>query len=155
MNKKILFIPFLIFIFTLCGCGRTNYPALPDDPIAFEMGTFEDTEHDSALFGTLEYEGRMYIGYGTISNTFKKDDVDQCIGYIVMDENSTSNPDSNNTNVRVYTLTGDDDHNFLMNYDNTAGLTMNQPSFWRAIDTKDRDIEIPQYINVLEYEFWK
>ena len=26
----------------LSGCGRLNYPALPDDAIAFEMGTFED-----------------------------------------------------------------------------------------------------------------
>lgn len=154
MNKKILFITFLIFMLTLCGCGRTNYPALPDEPIAFEMGAFEDTEHDSALFGTLEYNGRTYIGYGTVNNAFKRDDVDQCIGYIVMDDNSTSNPNPSDTNVRVYTLIGDADHNFLMDYDNTAVL-MNQPSFWRAIDTKGKDIEIPQYIDVLEYDFWK
>ena len=110
MNKRILFIPLLILIFTLGGCGRVNYPALPDEPIAFEMGTFEDTEHDSARFGTLEYNGRTYLGYGTIRNAFKRDDVDSCIGYIVMDENSSSNPDPNNINVRVYTLMGDTDH---------------------------------------------
>lgn len=154
MNTRILFIPLLIFLFTLCGCGRIRYPALLDEPIAFQMGTFEDTEHDFALFGTLEYKGRTYIGYGTISDAFGQEDVDQCIGYIVMDKNSSSHPDPNDFNTRVYTLIGDHDHNFLMDYDNTAGL-MNQPSFWRAIDTKGKKIEIPQCVDDLGYDYWK
>ena len=57
-------------ILTISGCGQMKYPALPDDAIAFELGTFEDTESDDALFGMIEYNGRSYIGYGTINNAF-------------------------------------------------------------------------------------
>jgi hypothetical protein len=32
---------------------------------------------------------------------------------------------------------------------------MNQPSFWRAIDTKGKDIVIPDYIDLLDYTYWK
>ena len=154
MNKKCCWVFAIVLALTLSGCGKSNYPELPDDGIAFEMGTLEDTEHDAALFGTLEYNGRIYIGYGIFNSAFKSSDVDQCIGYVVMDENSTSNPDPNDTSIRVYTLYGDDDHNFLMEYDSTSGL-MNQPSIWRAIDTKGAEIDIPNDIDALEYDYWK
>ena len=44
-------VALLAGILTISGCGRIEYPALPDDAIAFELGTFEDTESDDALFG--------------------------------------------------------------------------------------------------------
>jgi hypothetical protein len=153
MNKKIIGVILVACILMLAGCGKVKYPDLPDNPIAFEMGSFEDTEHDEALFGTLEYNGRTYIGFGTISNAYKQSDLDQCIGYIVMDKNSSSVPDPNNTDTRVYTLAGDDHHNFLMDYDGIG--EMNQPNIWRAVDTKGKDIEIPAFIDDLGYEFWK
>lgn len=154
MNKKCCLAFAIVLVLALNGCGKNNYPELPDHAAAFEMGIFEDTEHDAALFGTLEYSGRVYIGYGTSNSAFRSSDVDQCIGYVVMDENSTSNPDPNDKSIRVYTLHGDDDHNFLMEYDNASGL-MNQPSFWRAIDTKGKAMDIPNYIDALEYDYWK
>ena len=154
MIKKCCFVFTIVLVLTLSGCGRSNYPELPDNAIAFEMGTLEDTEHDAALFGTLEYNGRIYIGYGTINNAFKNSDVNQCIGYVVMDENSTSNPDPNDMSIRIYTLYGDDDHKFLMEHDSASGL-MNQPSIWRAIDTRGKGIDIPNYIDALEYDYWK
>ena len=146
-GKQIAFI-------VMSNCGKNSYPALPDNAMAFEMGTFEDAAHDSALFGTLEYDGRTYIGFGTVNNKFRHTAVDRCIGYVVMDENSSSNPDPNDTNTRIYTLSGDTDHNFLMDYNETAG-PMNQPNFWRALDTRGEDIEIPKYIDDLGYEYWK
>lgn len=153
MRKRML-IPLLILLLLLCGCSEKPYPGLPETPIAFELGHFEDTEHDAAWFGTLEYNGRTYIAFGTTSNGFRRDDVDQCVGYIVQDENSTSVPDPDNKNWRVYTLAGDADHNFLMDYDASASM-MNQPSLWRAMDTKGKAIEIPKYISSFEYDYWK
>ena len=32
---------------------------------------------------------------------------------------------------------------------------MNQPSFYRAIDTKNKDINIPKFIDSLDYNYWK
>lgn len=44
--------------------------------------------------------------------------------------------------------------NFLMEY--YVGTTlMNQPSFYRAVDTKDKDIEASAFIDELGYGFWK
>ena len=74
----------------LSGCGRINCPALPDEAIAFEMGTFEDIEQDDNTFGTIEYNGRTYIGYGTVNNSYKLKSIGDCLGYIIQDENSGS-----------------------------------------------------------------
>lgn len=41
-----------------------------------------------------------------------------------------------------------------MEYDDTIEL-MNQPDFYRAIDTNGKDIEVPNYIDEFGYEFWK
>ena len=54
----------------------------------------------------------------------------------------------------VYKLTSDKDNNFLMK--NFIGTNwMKQPIFYRAIDTKEKDIFIPNFINDLEYNFWR
>ena len=128
-------------------------PDLPSDAIAFEMGTFIDSEHDDDSFGTIEYNGRTYIAYGTISNAYNQGCVESCIGYIVQDENSSSVVDLDNRNWRIYTLTEDPDHNFLMDFDDSTTL-MNQPGFFRAMDTNGEDIEIPDCIESLGYEYW-
>ena len=40
-----------------------------------------------------------------------------------------------------------------MEYDDSIKL-MNQPTFYRATDTKGVAVEIPDYIDSLGYEFW-
>ncbi|MGX8703234.1 MAG: hypothetical protein ACSW8H_02150 [bacterium] len=156
MMKKYLSVICMLAICLsmLAGCQGKRLPDLPTDAIAFEMGSFDDAEHDHAWFGTIVYEGRTYIGYGTSNWMYKKDCATSCVGYIIQDENSSSVTELQDTNTRVYTIFGDDEHNFLMVYDATVPL-MNQPDFWRAIDTKGKDIEIPKYIDSLGYEFWE
>ena len=143
----------LICLFALSGCTKRPLPDLPSDAVAFEMGTFIDSEHDDASFGTIEYNGRTYIGYGTVNNKYRQSSVESCIGYIIQDEHSSSVIDLNNKNRRIYTLSEDPEHIFLMDFDATIEL-MNQPSFFRATDTKGKDIEIPDYICSLGYDFW-
>ncbi|MBR4162713.1 MAG: hypothetical protein IKR11_04260 [Solobacterium sp.] len=144
----------MICIFTLTGCIKKSLPGLPDNAIAFEMETFQDKKHDDALFGTIEYNGRVYIPYGTINNHYNQSHIASCIGYIIQDEQSSSVVDPNNTDRRIYTLSNDPEHNFLMEYDASTKL-MNQPGFFRAMDTKGKSIFIPNYIDTLEYEFWE
>ena len=143
-----------IFLFAITGCRGKNLPDLPGNAIVFDMGTFHDIEHDDALFGSIEYGGRNYIMYGTINNKYKPSSIDSCIGYIIQNEHSSSVIDPDNTNRRIYTLSGDSEHNFLMDYDDTIKL-MNQPVFFRALDTKGIEIDIPGCIDSLGYEFWE
>ena len=154
MKKTTAVICIIMFCLTiLSGCMKKPLPDLPSDAAAFEMGVFTDNEHDNAAYGTIEYNGRIYIAYGTISNTYRQSYIESCIGYIVQDEHSSSVIDLNNTDRRIYTLSADPERNFLMEYDDSVKL-MNQPSFFRAIDTNGKDIEIPNYIEPFEYEFW-
>ena len=72
---------------------------------------------------------------------------------IIQDENSSSVEDENNKDTRIYTLTDDKEHNFLMEYYIGTNL-MNPQTFYRAIDTKDKDINIPIFIESLKYNYW-
>lgn len=154
MNKKLAVIAVLIICLTaLSGCTKKSLPDLPSDAVAFQMGTFIDEAHDDASFATIEYNGRIYIPYGTTNNKYGRNCVEACVGYIIQDEHSSSVTDLDNMDRRIYTLSGDSNHNFLMDFDDTVKL-MNQPTFFRAIDTIGKEIEIPDCIDPLGYEFW-
>lgn len=151
--KKLGMLCVCTILFT--GCGESIYPELPKNPIAFEMGSFTDVNDDNVGYGTIEYNGRIYMSYGALRKTLHKSDIDKCIGYIICDENSSSYTDLSDRTRRVYTLAGDTEENFLMDYlvDDTF---MNQPGFWRAIDTKGKSVNQPDCIESLDYElFWK
>ena len=155
VSKKgwIATIAVMVCLLSMSACGKQKYPPLPQNAYAFEMGTFEDTEHDSALYGTIEYNGRLYVPYGTIGNSYRPEYAKECIGYIIQDENSSSVTDLSNKDRRIYTVSGDPDTNFLLEYDETIKL-MNTPCFYRALDTNGKDIEIPGFIDAAGYELW-
>ena len=154
MKIKILTaILIVLFLFCLTSCN-IRYPELGKDAIAFQAGSFVDENDDSAGYLTIEYNGRTYIPYGTLKGTLTAKDLDKCIGYIVRDENSSFVVNKDDTDTRIYTLTDDPDNNFLMEY--YIGTTlMNQPSFFRALDTKGKDIIIPEIVDSLGYHFWE
>ena len=54
--------------------------------------------------------------------------------------------------MRIYTLTEDPCENYLM-VKYTEGI-MEQPTFLRAVDTRQTDIYTPPYIDSLGYEYW-
>lgn len=84
----------------------------------------------------------------------KNKNINKCIGYIIQNENSSSITDKDNKDIRVYTLIEDANENYLMIYD-IKTKEMNQPDFYRAIDTKNKKINTPNYIESLEYNYWK
>lgn len=96
----------------------------------------------------------MYIQYGTLKGQIKTKDIKNCIGYIIQDENSSSYTNLNDKDTRVYTLANDKDENFLMVYYIGSSL-MNQPDFYRALGTKNKNIEIPNFIDKEDYGYWK
>ena len=91
------------------------------------------------------YNGRTYIPYGTIGKTLHSKDIDACIGYVISD--------NGDTDTRLYTLTADNAHNYLMEH-YVATTLMNPPTFYRAVDTKGKVIKTPDYISSLEYSYW-
>ena len=154
--KKLLTV-FGIVVICGClfsGCGKNKLPDLPENAAAFRMGTFTDSANDNASYGTIEYENRTYIMYGTVNNSYDQSCVEACVGYIVKDGSSSSYTDPENKDRRVYTISGDPEHNFLLDYDSTVKL-MNQPDIFRAVDTRGEDIEVPSYIDSFAYEFWE
>lgn len=154
MKKKILGILLMgVLVLSLTGCG-IKYPDLEKDAIGFQTGNYIDENDDGAGYLTIEYNGRTYMPYGTLKGLLKEKDIDKCIGYIIQNENSSSIIDKDNKDTRVYTLIDDKENNFLMEYYIGTDL-MNQPSFHRAIDTKNKDINIPKFIDSLDYNYWK
>ena len=153
--KNKLFGRFLLMLLLvgLTGCG-IKYPELKKDAIAFQTSSYIDKNDDDASYLTFEYNGRTYLPYGELKGFLKTSDLDKCIGYIIQDEKSSSIVDINNKDTRIYTLSDDKENNFLMQY--YIGTTeMNQPTFYRAIDTKGKDINIPKMISDTDHNYWK
>ena len=131
-----------------------RYPELEKDAIAFHTSIYIDKNNDNASYLIFEYNGRTYMPYGELKGVLKSNDIDKCIGYIIQDENSSSIVDKNNKDTKIYTLTEDRENNFLMEYYIGTSL-MNQPIFYRAIDTKGKDINIPKIIDDTNHNYWK
>lgn len=130
----------IVLVMVLTGCGKSIYPELPANAIAFENG--------------ITYKDRTYSMYGTLDKSIKASDIKECIGYIVQTEENSSIADPNDKDTRVYLLTDDKEENFIMVY-YTGTTLMNQPDFYRADDTKGKEIEIPKFICDLDYDWWK
>lgn len=145
MNKLFTSIICLALCLLLVGCGM-NYPELPEDEPGFEPQTVTSDDPEDGGYNSIEYNGRMYVPFGTLKNRIKEKNLDDCIGYIIQENNYMD--------VRLFTLTEDKDNNFLMEH-YIATNWMNPPMFLRALDTKGQDIEIPNYIEDLDYEIWK
>ena len=142
---KNLLLP-LVCLLLLAGCGAGGPYALPAQPVAFETAEFQNPADPEDGYMALEYEGRVYIPYGTLAGRIGRSDVAECLGYLVQDGIADEN-------ARVYTLSADPAHNYLM--DRYTGGEMMQPVFWRAIDTAGDTIETPDYIDDLGYAFWQ
>ena len=130
----------------LTGCGKRIDSALPESPIEFHTGTFVNPADPDDTYQSIEYDGRTYIGYGTLKKSIDGNDVGKCLGYIVQDGVVMKD-------VRVFRLNADSDANYLVQIF-TDGF-MDQPVFYRALDSKGKKIPTPQYIESLDYSFWK
>lgn len=146
MKKVMAIFMCLFIIFYLTGCGM-KYPGLEKDSIGFYTGSYIDENDDDAGYITIEYNERIYMPYGILNGTLKEEHIHKCIGYIIQDN-------LNDKDTRIYTLIDDKNNDFLMEYYIGSNL-MNNHMFYRAVDTNETYINIPQYIEDLEYNFWK
>ena len=147
MKKRTLFG--ILCLLLLVGCGDSMFPDLPDDAIAFVGKEYLDKGRSfDHYFSEFEYNGRKYVDYGDFEGFFHKKDIDKCIGYIPQPDGST--------NVRMYTLTEDEECNFLLIYEVNSKELMD-PEVLRAEDTMGKDIDLPKYVIPAEHyeRIWK
>lgn len=141
----------LLCVLILSGCGLLDeskkYGALPEPPVSFTQQEYDNPDNPEDGYMAVEYNGRLYVPFGTLRGIITPKDVKECIGYVYREEF----PDD--TNSHLYTLVDDPEVNFLMDY--YVNSIMEQPDFYRAIDTRGREIDIPSYIESLDYDVWK
>ena len=137
----------VIMMLAAAGCGHPINNALPEEPLEFCAGTFCNPDNPSDTFLSVEYGGRTYIPYGVLKEAIDGDDVGACLGYYVQDGEKMED-------VRFFLLNADPDANFLVRMQ--IGGEMTQPDFFRAVDTKGRDVRIPRCIDSADEEsFWQ
>lgn len=144
--KKVSILAVFIFISLLVwGCAGMYGTVLPSNPIAFSLFQVTDSKNTNDKYDSIEYNGRIYVPFGTVKSTLKKSEIDQCLGYL--DFGTGPN------NLHICTLTADPNNDFLVRvygYDPTE-----KPAFYRASDTYHQQINIPTYIVDLGYDYWK
>ena len=142
--KRLLLLLFTL-LFALCGCGRGDL-SLPEDPIAFQNGTFVNPDDPEDDYLSIEWNDRTYIPYGGWNGTLRARDIAACLGYLVQDGVPLED-------TRICLLTADPDGNYLIN--TSTNTFMNPPMVFRAIDTVGKAIERPNDIYDLGYDYWK
>ena len=148
MKTRILTAVIVAAAFQLfpAGCGRQIDFELPKDPVEFHTGTFVNPADPDDACLSIEYNGRTYIWYGTLKHKIDGDDVGKCLGYIVQD--GVIMKDS-----RIFLLNADPDANYLVRF--SIGGMMDQPDFFRALDSKGKTIGTPPYIESLGHSYWE
>ena len=135
-----------MLLLILAGCGKRIDCGLPESPIEFHTGSFVNPADSDDTYQSIEYNGRTYVGYCTVKNSIDGNDVGKCLGYIVQDGVPMKD-------VRVFLLNADIDENYLVQL--VSGGIMDQPVFYRAIDSRGKKIFTPKYIEGLDYNYWK
>jgi len=141
-----VFIATALLLFLSAGCAPRIDDDLPESPIVFHTGSFVNPVDSDDTYQSIEYNGRTYIGYGTLKKSIDGNDVGKCLGYIIQDGVVMKK-------ARIFLLNADPDANFLVQIF-TDGF-MNQPFFFRALDTKENGISVLPYIESLDYPYWK
>lgn len=138
IRKRFAFALLLAAVLCLVtGCKRID-DSLPENPAVFYNETFINPADRNDTYYAVRYQDRIYIPYGKpAKGGVDGEDVGSCLGYQVQDG-------AEDQNMRFFTLAGDEDTDFLMR--KYIGGIMEQPVFFRAVDTKGKDITVPAYI---------
>ncbi len=146
IQKTLMIIVLMLMIVAVTGCGSKIDYGLPDNPIEFNTSTFANPSNEADEYSAIDYEGRKYIPFGTLKGSLGSADAGECLGYLVQEGQKLEE-------VRLFTLADDREVNYLVEID-TEG-EMSQPSFYRAVDTVGKEIDVPPFIDSLDYAYWR
>ena len=146
MKTKLALLLLLALLAVLAGCGRGLAPELPEQPTEFVLEDYVNPSDPEDGYAVFPYKGRTYACYGTISRSLRAEDLGPCLGYTVQEG-------VKQTDLRVCLLAADPEANYLVRI--PVGGFMDQPDFFRALDTAGKEIDTPDYIQSLDYDIWK
>lgn len=146
MKRTITILLLLALLAALAGCGGKQVPELPEQPTEFVLEDYVNPTDAEDGYAVLSYKGRTYAYYGTISRSLRAGDLGPCLGYTVQEG-------VKQTDLRVCQLVADPEANYLVRV--PVGGFMDQPDFFRALDTAGKEIATPDYIHSLDYDIWK
>lgn len=128
-----------------CGCSDSLSIKYPDNPKKFETYDYNNPNNKDDSYRAFDFNNRTYIVYSSLEKSISSKDVGTCLGCIVQD--------GKEQDVWVVKLKFFKNDDYLMIY--YPDSHMQKPEFYRAIDTKGKNIETPAYIASSQYEFWK
>lgn len=143
--KKYSFLAALLSVSLLTGCGSRHDDSLPETAVGFETSKFVNENNKDDTYSVITYNDRQYIGYGGIKGRISNDEYTKCIGYLIQDGQEMKD-------VTFWQLKSVHNDDYIVWRDNGW---MSQPIFFRAVDTKGSDVYTPDYIDSLDYEYWK
>ena len=141
--KKHMVIAALLSVSLLTACGNNYDDSLPETAVGLETSEFVNENNKEDTYSAITYNGRLYIGYG--SGRAKDNEYTECIGYLIQDGEE-------HKDVTFWQLRSVHNDDYIVSRDNGW---MSQPMFYRAVDTKGKDVYTPDYIDSLDYEYWK
>lgn len=131
----------------LCGCDNSLSLSYPEEPIQFVTYSFKNPADPDDGYEAFDFQNRTYIPYSSNGRSVMADEAEVCLGCIVQDGEVREG----DWVVRLTAFKDNDD--FLMLYSPNGGM---QPEiFFRAIDTKEKQIQLPEYISSDCYKYWK
>lgn len=145
MKKTISILLIVSLLAVLAGCGRQMVPALPENAAEFILGDYVNPMDTEDGYTAISYNGRIYAYYGTVSRSLRAADLGPCLGYTVQDGERQDD--------RICLLAADPEANYLVRI--PVDGFMDQPDFFRALDTAGKAIDTPDYIKSLDYSIWE
>ena len=145
MMRKYIAISILISCILLGGCSAISSvnQDITDNSKAITIDdnhVYVNPNDPEDGYQVVTVNNRDYILFGTQGKTITGDMIGECIAY-----------DSEDNARRYYRVVGTDD--YIAEY-YVVGV-MEQFVFLRAIDTMDKDIDTPNFIDDLDYDIWK
>lgn len=145
MKRMICLLTAAAVLVCLMLTGCTERFPLPVGSVAFEQGSYADPDEPDDGYQTITYLGRIYVPFGTLKGKMKDSEAAEVLGWV-------SRPDfPDDQGERVIRLKATED--LLMVY-YVKGI-MEQPMFYRALDTAGKDITLPKYVEPLGYGIWE
>lgn len=129
----------------LCACNKGKWVVdYPENPLRIETHIFYDPNDIEDGYMAFDYNGRTYIMYAHLKGTLRKEEMGQCIGCTLQDGREDQ------WIIRLNAF--EDDDIMLLYYPDGF---MEPMIFYRAVDTKGKDLDIPKYIDPNpDWRFW-
>lgn len=136
---------FVLLLAALAGCGRGLAPELPEAATEFALEDYINPADPEDGYAAISYNGRIYAFYGTAARSLRAEDLGSCLGFTVQEGVKQDD-------LRICLLAADPEENYLARVP-VSGF-MDQPDFFRAVDTAGQEIDTPDFIQSLDYPIW-